>query len=169
MVRNRPRPSNTVRWERVPIACKLALQARKYGRERALPCDGFSHSHRLGTMAYQSEFTLARARSLRKHDTEAERRLWERLRTARLNGFKFVRQLPIGPYFADFACRSHRLVVEVDGATHGEAHEVIHDSRRTAFLQSHGWQVMRVWNIDVFKNLDAVGDSILFALESRID
>ncbi len=120
-------------------------------------------------MAHQSEFTLARARSLRKHDTEAERQLWERLRATRLNGFKFVRQLSVGPYFADFACRSHRLVVEVDGATHGEAHEVNYDARRTVFMQAQGWQVMRVWNIDVFKNLDAVGDSILLALESRID
>ena len=118
-------------------------------------------------MAYQSTFALTRARALRKHDTEAERRLWECLRATRLNGFKFVRQLPIGPYFADFVCRSHKLIVEVDGTTHGEVHEVIHDSRRTAFLQSHGWQAMRVWNIDVFKNLDEVCDSILLTLESR--
>jgi very-short-patch-repair endonuclease len=60
----------------------------------------------------------AKARTLRQVENEAEEALWFELRGRRLNGFKFVRQLPIGPYFADFACREKRLVVEVDGSQH---------------------------------------------------
>ena len=89
-------------------------------------------------MAYQTEKALNRARSLRKNDTEAERRLWEELRGSRLNGFKFVRQLPIGPYFADFACRSAKLIVEVDGVTHGDAYEITNDEKRTLFFKRTG-------------------------------
>ena len=117
-------------------------------------------------MATQTEKSTTRARSLRKTDTEAERRLWEALRGSRLNGFKFVRQLPIGPYFADFACRKCKLVVEVDGGTHGEAHEIEHDEKRTRFLEIQGWRVMRVWNNDVFTGRNEVCDTILLALNA---
>jgi very-short-patch-repair endonuclease len=61
---------------------------------------------------------VARARQLRKVENDAEEWLWHELRGRRLNGHKFVRQLPIGPYFADFACREANLVVEVDGSQH---------------------------------------------------
>jgi very-short-patch-repair endonuclease len=111
--------------------------------------------------------TLGRARFLRRNETAAEIKLWEALRAKRLHGFKFVRQLPIGPYVTDFACRSRMLIVEVDGATHGEEHEVAQDLRRTAFLEGQGWRVLRVWNNDVFENLIGVCDSILLALEDR--
>lgn len=118
-------------------------------------------------MAYQTELSRIRARTLRKDDTEAERRLWEELRNWRLNGFKFVRQLPIGPYFADFTCRAAKLVVEVDGATHGSEGEVRHDAARTRFLEEQGWRVLRVWNEEVFTARNAVCDTILMALEKR--
>ena len=118
-------------------------------------------------MTHQTETSLTRAKSLRKDDTEAERRLWEELRGRRLNGFKFVRQLPIGPYFADFACRERKLVVEVDGATHGAESEMRHDERRTRFLEEQGWAVLRVGNLDVLTERNAVCDTILLALEGR--
>jgi very-short-patch-repair endonuclease len=118
-------------------------------------------------MAYQSDKSSTRARALRKHDTGAERRLWEELRGSRLNGFKFVRQLPIGPYFADFACRGAKLIVEVDGVTHGDAHEMAHDEKRTRLLSELGWAVHRVWNDDVFNERNAVCDGILLALSAR--
>jgi very-short-patch-repair endonuclease len=111
--------------------------------------------------------TLERARALRRNETAAEIKLWEALRAKRLHGFKFVRQLPIGSYIADFACRSQMLIVEVDGATHGEANELAHDAQRTRFLERQGWRVLRVWNIDVFENLTGVCDSILLALEEH--
>jgi very-short-patch-repair endonuclease len=116
-------------------------------------------------MAKVNPRTLERARSLRRNETAAEIKLWEALRGRRLHGFKFVRQLPVGPYVVDFACRSRMLIVEVDGATHGEDHEVAHDARRTAFLEAQGWRVLRVWNAEVFENLVGVCDGILLALE----
>jgi very-short-patch-repair endonuclease len=130
-------------------------------------CDGNSDPLRLSTMARVDAQALHKARALRRSETAAEIKLWEALRAKRLHGFKFVRQVPIGPYVADFACRSHMLIIEVDGATHGEEHEVEHDVRRTVFLEGQGWRVMRVWNADVFENLIGVCDSILLALKDR--
>ena len=118
-------------------------------------------------IAHQTEISRTRARTLRKDDTEAERRLWEELHNRGLNGFKFVRQLPIGPYFADFACRSSKPVVEVDGTTHGSETEVRYDATRTGFLEEQGWRVLRVRNAVVFTARNAVCDSILMALENR--
>ena len=118
-------------------------------------------------MAFQTDKASSRARALRKSETAAVQRLWEELRGSRLNGYKFVRQLPIGPYFADFACRSAKLIVEVDGATHSDAHELAHDEKRTQFLNEQGWTVHRIWNDDVFKHRNAVCDGILLALNAR--
>lgn len=110
---------------------------------------------------------LLNVRKLRHGETAAEIRLWEQLRGRRLNDFKFVRQLPIGHYIADFACRDLKLIVEVDRATHGDTADVAYDARRTAVQEAQGWTVLRVWNEDVFKNLNAVCDTIVFALEKR--
>ena len=110
---------------------------------------------------------MERARALRKDDTEAERRLWEAIRNRRLGGFKFVRQLSVGPYIADFACRECKLIVEVDGATHGSDAEVSHDERRSAYLHEQDYRILRFWNDDVFKGLADVCDAILLALAER--
>jgi very-short-patch-repair endonuclease len=75
-----------------------------------------------------------------------------------------VRQLAIGPYFADFACRQYKLIVEIDGATHGTDAEVAHDRARGEYLIAQGWSVHRVWNQDVFTNLNGVCESILLLL-----
>jgi very-short-patch-repair endonuclease len=115
-------------------------------------------------MANLDHIARTRARSLRKTETQAERILWEALRARRLGGYKFVRQLPIGPYFADFACREQKLIIEVDGATHGDADEIAHDEKRSAFLLAEGWRIHRCWNDDVFMNLSGVCDSILLLL-----
>ncbi len=72
---------------------------------------------------------VKRARELRRAETSAEAKLWNHLRARRLNGFKFVRQEPIGPYFADFVCREEKLIVEVDGATHGMPEEIAAGTR----------------------------------------
>ncbi len=104
----------------------------------------------------KSPKALARARILRGY-----------LRDRRLAGFKFRQQVPIPPYIADFACLSHRLVVEVDGATHGDAHEVEYDGHRTHFLQTKGFAVHRVSNVDVLTNLSNVLDGILIVLKQR--
>jgi very-short-patch-repair endonuclease len=110
---------------------------------------------------------LENARDLRHTETAAEIRLWEKLRGRRLNGFKFVRQLPIGFYVADFACRAEKLIVEVDGDTHSTDREVAYDQKRTAALEAQGWRIVRVNNEDVFKNLNDVCDHIVWALENK--
>ena len=114
-------------------------------------------------MDYLKPEQRERARQLRKSDTAAEQRLWEQLRGRRLSGLKFVRQLPIGPYIADFACRTAHLIVEVDGATHSSDEEVTYDQDRTAYLEHEGWKVLRVWNAEVFTNRDGVLETILHA------
>lgn len=92
------------------------------------------------------------ARALRAHPTAAERRLWHFLRQ-RPFGFKFRRQVPIGPYIADFACFKARLVVEVDGLFHADQPQ---DSQRDVWLSEQGWEVARYWNEDVRLNAEGV-------------
>lgn len=106
-----------------------------------------------------------RARALRKFDNDAEAALWAELRDRRLNGYKFVRQLPIGPYFADFACRHARLVIEVDGSQHAEN---AHDARRDAYMRAEGWRVARFWNIDVLQKRPQVLETIVAIVENRL-
>jgi very-short-patch-repair endonuclease len=104
------------------------------------------------------------ARKLRREMTEAEVLLWTFLRRRALHGYKFRRQHPIGPYIADFACLSERLVVEVDGATHSTPEELEHDAKRTAFLENAGWRMVRVTNLDVFENMDGVWQAVAHRL-----
>ena len=112
------------------------------------------------------EFRTARARSLRKVDNDAEKALWSDLKGRQLNGAKFTRQLPIGPYFADFACRESRLVVELDGSQHVDND---YDRRRDRFMVSQGWSVVRFWNMDALVERDAVVETILAALDGSLD
>ena len=108
-----------------------------------------------------------RARALRKATTPAEARLWEHLRDRRLNGLKFRRQHPIGPFYADFYCAAAGLVVEVDGDTHGE--RAAYDTRRTEWLSQEGYEVVRVTNEDVYLRLDAALEMIRATCERRIE
>ena len=105
--------------------------------------------------------TLTRAKVLRRNMTEAEKLLWSQLRNARLGGFKFRKQQPIGPYIADFVCQEMRLIVEADGSQHAESD---HDARRDAFLMSKGYRVLRFWNNDIMANMRGVKEAILAAL-----
>ena len=118
-------------------------------------------------MAYLTGIQRERARRLRKSETAAERHLWEYLRSRRLNGLKFVRQLPVDPYIADFACREKHLIVEVDGVTHSTDDELMYDQARTAYLESEGWRVLRVWNNEIFTNREGVLETILIAARER--
>jgi len=108
---------------------------------------------------------VSRARALRRAQTEAERRLWQALRGRGLNGLKFVRQAPLGPFFADFLCREEKLVIEVDGATHSSDFELAYDRRREHYLREASYRIMRVTNDDVLRNLDGVCDTILALLQ----
>jgi very-short-patch-repair endonuclease len=96
-----------------------------------------------------------RARDLRNNATRHERKLWAMISRLRP---KFTRQLPIGPYFADFACRQAKLIVELDGSQHAESER---DQRRDAFLSQEGWTVLRIWNKELDENAEGVMEAIM--------
>ena len=101
---------------------------------------------------------LSRARQLRRNQTKAELELWMRLRGRQL-GAKFKRQHRIGPYITDFCCLELRLVIELDGGQHLQQVEA--DQKRSAYITSRGFRVLRFWNDQVLKETDAVLDLIL--------
>jgi very-short-patch-repair endonuclease len=92
------------------------------------------------------------ARKLRRQSTDAENRLWHYLRGRRFEGAKFVRQFPVGPHVADFACRSLRLAIELDGGQHSA--DV--DAPRTHVIEAFGYRIIRFWNNDVLENTHGV-------------
>ncbi|MCA1654030.1 MAG: endonuclease domain-containing protein [Sphingomicrobium sp.] len=94
-----------------------------------------------------------RAQQLRNNATPAERLLWRHLRRRQLGGWKFSRQMPVGPFICDFLCREVNLIVEVDGGQHCESKR---DEARTAWLERQGYRVVRYWNNEVRENLEGV-------------
>jgi very-short-patch-repair endonuclease len=101
-----------------------------------------------------------RARKLRASQTSAEARLWHALRGRRLARWKFRRQHPIDKYIVDFVTVEGKLIVEVDGVTHGSASEIVRDAARIELLEAFGYHVVRVSNTDVYDNLGGVLDMI---------
>jgi very-short-patch-repair endonuclease len=99
------------------------------------------------------------ARDLRKNPTDAEMRLWSRLRGDQLEGFRFRRQHPIGPYIADFFCPEAKLIIEVDGGQHADDR-----ADRTTWIEAQGYRIIRFWNNDVLANTDGV----LFAIREAL-
>ena len=106
-----------------------------------------------------------RARELRRAMTPAEAILWKHCRGCRFVGFKFRRQHPIGPFFADLSCRECKLVLEVDGESHLGREP--RDARRTTYLQEQGWLVLRFWNTEIYDELDSVLEAIYQACVAR--
>ncbi|MBS3648091.1 endonuclease domain-containing protein [Pseudaminobacter sp. 19-2017] len=98
------------------------------------------------------------AKRLRRGMTEAEERLWRELRGRRLNGIKFRRQVPLGPFVADFLCAEAMLIVEIDGSQHADSD---YDRQRDAELKERGFRVLRFWNDDVLREVDSVCDTII--------
>ena len=116
--------------------------------------------------------TAKRARRLRRDSTFPERLLWSKLRNRQMSGWKFRRQHPIGPYFADFVCSEAMLVIEIDGDTHGSDAQIARDQRRTRFMESEGWTVHRFWNADLTENVDGILwqiEDILKSISARPD
>jgi very-short-patch-repair endonuclease len=101
-----------------------------------------------------------------KPDT-SQKKLWGALRKRSLGGHRFVRQAQIGNYIADFLCREKAFIIEVDGATHSSEDEVAYDAKRTRYLESLGFMVHRIDNIDVYKNLNDSLTGILAKLDQR--
>lgn len=106
--------------------------------------------------------TLQRAQTLRETRTDAEGLFWHYLRDKQLDGYKFRRQQPIGPYIVDFACMPHKLLIELDGGQHAERHT--YDQKRDAFLREKGYKILRFWNNEVFENCFGVLENIYDAL-----
>jgi very-short-patch-repair endonuclease len=90
---------------------------------------------------------------MRGEPTLAEKRLWALLRGGRVAGLKFRRQVPLGPYIADFACFDARLIVEADGAAHQNPD---YDAARDAWFAANFFKVLRVRNEDVFERPERV-------------
>ena len=107
--------------------------------------------------------TLQKARALRQAQTDAEGLLWHYLRGKQLGGYKFRRQQPIGPYIADFACLSRKLLIEVDGGYHVQRKD--YDEQRDRFLRNEGYRVLRFWNNEVFEDCFGVLEQVYAALE----
>lgn len=105
------------------------------------------------------------ARDLRKNSTDAEKHLWYNLRANRL-GFKFKRQVPMGTYIVDFVCLEKRLIIELDGGQHLDRQA--YDLKRTDWLQSQGFKVMRFWNHDVLQQTTSVLEVILQVLRPTL-
>jgi very-short-patch-repair endonuclease len=98
--------------------------------------------------------------------TDVERKLWQRLRNLPTPESHFRRQATIGPYFADFACHSKRLIIELDGGHHAEGAQVQRDAEREAYLKRNGYRVLRFWNNDVLENIDGVLTAIMQELDA---
>jgi adenine-specific DNA-methyltransferase len=107
------------------------------------------------------------ARTLRKRPTDAERALWRQVRWRQIDGYKFRRQHPIGPYIVDFVCLERNVIVEVDGGQH--AVRVQQDAERTAWLERVGYRVVRFWDHEVLTELESVKEAIRLSLTPHLN
>ena len=140
----------------IPSPTGRGREARSAGRVRVtIPMRSYRN---------QPSGTVARARTLRRDATDAEKRMWQALRDT-FPALKWRRQVPIGPYFADFFSFTAKLVIEVDGGQHAET--ASYAARRTEFLQARGLTVLRFWNNDVLANTEGVMETISLSLRER--
>jgi len=96
--------------------------------------------------------------------TEAEQSLWLLLRNRRFDAHKFRRQVPIGPYIADFVCYEAKLIIEADGSQHAEnSRDLLRDSE----LQKRGFRLLHFWNNDILASPETVADTIWNALQEH--
>ncbi|MBA8907235.1 endonuclease domain-containing protein [Aminobacter sp. NyZ550] len=103
------------------------------------------------------------AKSMRRKMTDAELKLWNELRAHRLMGLGFRRQYPVAGYIVDFACPTHKLIVELDGSQHAEPANAEVDAVRTHRLEQDGWTILRFWNDDVVRDMDNVCQNIVIS------
>jgi len=108
----------------------------------------------------------SRAKFLRKNQTDAESRLWFYLRSRQLCRYKFRRQYVMESYIVDFICLSKKVIVELDGSQHAAAKK--YDDKRTKFLESRGFRVLRFWNNVVMTDVEMVLENILLVLEGKV-
>jgi adenine-specific DNA-methyltransferase len=107
------------------------------------------------------------ARTLRKHDTWAEKLLWRWLRDRHFSQYKFRRQHPYGPHILDFFCLEAKLDIELDGFQHGTPDQMVKDQERDAYLEQRGIKVLRFWNARLRREPQVVRDTIWRVLQER--
>lgn len=112
-------------------------------------------------------FAIERARRLRREATDAERKLWWRLRALRALGYHFRRQAPFRSCILDFVEHDRRMVIELDGDQHGLPDNAKRDAVRDRVLESQGYLVLRLANRDVLDDIESVTDHIIRILEQR--
>lgn len=95
---------------------------------------------------------------MQREPTEAENKLWQEFRDRRLDSLKFRLQVPIGNYIVDFLCLEAKLIVEIDGSQHADSD---YDRKRDIVLNERGFRVLRFWNDDIMRDLDAVYATII--------
>ena len=104
------------------------------------------------------------AKQMRSNPSQTEEILWKTLRARRLGGYKFKRQVPIGSYIADFICEEKKLIIEADGGEHELQKDK--DQNRTEIVETMGYNVFRIWNDDIDRDLDFVLNAILHELDN---
>ena len=115
-----------------------------------------------------SRFRRATAKRLRANTTDAERKLWHALKNVPVEGTHFRKQVPIGPYVADFVCLAARLIIELDGGHHSRDDVAVKNRMRQDWLEAEGYRVLRFWNGEVSSNLDGVLDTIYATLHGSL-
>lgn len=100
-------------------------------------------------------------RNLRKNQTDAERKLWNILRSKQINGLKFFRQYGVGPYILDFYCPQCRLAIELDGSQHDEPLNRERDRKRDTYLRGQDITILRFWNNEILNNFEGAEERIL--------
>ena len=116
---------------------------------------------------YNDPSTKLARRHLRKNATDAERKLWNILRSRRMADLRFFRQYSVGLYTLDFYCPERRLAIEVDGGQHADAYGQQHDAHRDRYLKELNIRVIRFWNNDVLQNIEGVGQRIKEEVEKH--
>jgi len=116
----------------------------------------------------RSRFKRVAAQKMRANPTRAEQILWNRLRRKQMLGVRFRRQHPMGPYIVDLFCASARLVIELDGDQHGSDQAVAYDKARTRWLEERGCRVLRIWNRELFEDIDMVMERIGRSVQERV-
>jgi very-short-patch-repair endonuclease len=105
-------------------------------------------------------------RLLRRNESDAERKLWSKLRSRQFENLKFRRQQPLGKYIVDFVSFEKKIIIEVDGSQHMEPRNNEKDMERTTYFEDEGYTVLRFWNNDVLTNIEGVGSKLLEQIDT---